>query len=405
MAIDTPARIAVLGAGPIGLEAALYARFLGYEVSVYERGRVAEHVLQCGHVRLFAPWKLLVSPLGLAALQAQDPGWRPPADDTLVSGRQWAETYLAPLAASDLLADSIQTQTQVVAIARRGLLKSDDIDRDDRGECELLVQIRDAQGGERIDKVDAVVDATGTFAQPNHFGPGGLTAIGISQVAADIEFGLPDIAESANRYAGKRVLLIGAGHAAATNLLALSALEPKPQVTWVTRRGPDEAPHGPIRHVPDDPLAARDRLARSANALAQEPPPWLRHLPGTWVKQLEPAAGGIGVRLIGEHKQELEIDRLIASVGHRPDHALAAELQVGWRPATGAPLPLSPDTAGGAQRLVLPEPDYYVIGARSFGRRSGFQFVDGLRQIRDLFTIIGDRAELDLYRTIGSRSE
>ncbi|MEC9117285.1 MAG: FAD-dependent oxidoreductase, partial [Planctomycetota bacterium] len=34
MAIDTPATIAILGAGPIGLEAALYARFLGYEVTV-----------------------------------------------------------------------------------------------------------------------------------------------------------------------------------------------------------------------------------------------------------------------------------------------------------------------------------------------------------------------------------
>ena len=34
MAIDTPARLAILGAGPIGLEAALYARFLGYDVDV-----------------------------------------------------------------------------------------------------------------------------------------------------------------------------------------------------------------------------------------------------------------------------------------------------------------------------------------------------------------------------------
>ena len=34
MALDTPASIAVLGAGPIGLEAALYARFLGYDVQI-----------------------------------------------------------------------------------------------------------------------------------------------------------------------------------------------------------------------------------------------------------------------------------------------------------------------------------------------------------------------------------
>ena len=38
MAVDTPAKIAILGAGPIGLEAALYDRYLGYEVDVFERG-------------------------------------------------------------------------------------------------------------------------------------------------------------------------------------------------------------------------------------------------------------------------------------------------------------------------------------------------------------------------------
>jgi len=44
MALDPPARIAVLGAGPIGLEAALYGRFLGYDVDVYERGAGVAHV-------------------------------------------------------------------------------------------------------------------------------------------------------------------------------------------------------------------------------------------------------------------------------------------------------------------------------------------------------------------------
>ncbi|HVW37886.1 MAG TPA: FAD-dependent oxidoreductase, partial [Pirellulales bacterium] len=48
MAVDTPARIAILGAGPIGLEAALYARYLGYDVDIYERGRAAENLLRWG---------------------------------------------------------------------------------------------------------------------------------------------------------------------------------------------------------------------------------------------------------------------------------------------------------------------------------------------------------------------
>ena len=38
---STTARLAILGAGPIGLEAALYARSLGQPVTVFERGLAA----------------------------------------------------------------------------------------------------------------------------------------------------------------------------------------------------------------------------------------------------------------------------------------------------------------------------------------------------------------------------
>ena len=105
MAIDTPARIAVLGAGPIGLEAALYARFLGYDVDVYERGHTCENVLSWGHARLFSPLRLNRSRLGLAAIGAQRPSWTPPDDEAVLSGRELVEGYYLPLSQTDLLAD------------------------------------------------------------------------------------------------------------------------------------------------------------------------------------------------------------------------------------------------------------------------------------------------------------
>ncbi|HEX4148260.1 MAG TPA: hypothetical protein VHY20_04695, partial [Pirellulales bacterium] len=317
MAVDTPAHIAVLGAGPIGLEAALYARFLGYDVTLYEQGHIAEQVLRWGHARMFTPWHMNVSPLGLAALHTQLPDWQPPADDALLSGRQWAEAYLLPLAASDLLADSLQPETQVLAIARRGLLRGD-ADGDERGERELLVLMRDTSGAERIDKVDVVIDATGVCGQPNHLGRGGLPALGERQLVEAIEYGLPDIAgEQRERYAGRRVLVVGGGHSAATNVLALAALEPPPRIFWVTRRLPDEATPGPLRLVSKDPLSERDRVARAANALAGNAlagnalagsaHPAVTHLPGCWVKRIDFSAGTYRVQLVGEQKQEIEV--------------------------------------------------------------------------------------------------
>ena len=46
------------------------------------------------------------------------------------------------------------------------------------------------------------------------------------------------------------------------------------------------------------------------------------------------------------------------------------------------------------------EPNYHVLGAKSFGRRRGFRMVDGLGQIRRLFQVLGDRETLDLYASV-----
>ena len=105
MAVDTPARIVVIGAGPIGLEAALYARFLGYwRWRSTSRGRVADNIVQAtaGDGAMATPWRMNVTSLGLAALRAQDTLWKPPSGDALLTGREWAAQYLVPLSQTDL---------------------------------------------------------------------------------------------------------------------------------------------------------------------------------------------------------------------------------------------------------------------------------------------------------------
>ena len=42
--VESPASIAIIGAGPVGIEAALYGRFLGYDVDIYDIGRPARAV-------------------------------------------------------------------------------------------------------------------------------------------------------------------------------------------------------------------------------------------------------------------------------------------------------------------------------------------------------------------------
>ncbi|HMC11803.1 MAG TPA: NAD-binding protein, partial [Pirellulaceae bacterium] len=191
MAIDTPARLAILGAGPIGLEAALYARFLGYEVVVYERGDVAASVRQWGHVRMFTPFGMNRTTLGLAAIQAQDESYRPPADDALLTGQEWADGYLLPLAGTDLLSDHLRLNTTVIAVGKEELLKGDMPGHADRGDWSFRVLSRDVAGQGQVELFDGVLDCTGVFATANWLGSGGIPAIGETELRGSIEYRLP----------------------------------------------------------------------------------------------------------------------------------------------------------------------------------------------------------------------
>jgi glycine/D-amino acid oxidase-like deaminating enzyme len=432
MAVDTPARIAILGAGPIGLEAALYARYLGYEVDVYERGRIGEHLLRWGHARQFTPFSAAASPLGLAALAAQGETWQPPAADALLSGREFVERYLAPLAHSDLLADSVHERTEVVAISRGGLLKSE-LSGEPRADEDFRLLLRAfgppgangdraTRAGERFAPADVVVDATGVYGQHNWLGLGGIPAIGEQSVAEHIEYGLPDVlGADRQRYAHRHTLVVGAGYAAAATVLALTRLgheAPYTRVTWLTAHDSVADSGGPICRFSPDPWPHRDQLAREANQLIRNEIGHLTFWPATAVEQIHWHGGDPQFRaqLTGRHAGELDVDRIVADVGHRPDHRLYSELQVAVDPATDAPthwpadasllpLPLWERAAGDSDGVSIPaanlllttEPDFYVLGAKSVGRDERFTIAAGLLQIQQLFTIIGDRADLNLY--------
>ncbi|MGV3486747.1 MAG: hypothetical protein ACO1RT_20195 [Planctomycetaceae bacterium] len=117
MTLDPPGRIAIVGAGPLGLEAALYGRYLGYEVEVFDKGNIGQNWL----ARLDAPLPMLpgrcLSPLAVAALKAHDGGLALPGDPTFpMTTSQWIQDGLVRLASTDLLVGRVQTQCEVTAI-------------------------------------------------------------------------------------------------------------------------------------------------------------------------------------------------------------------------------------------------------------------------------------------------
>ena len=412
---DFVPRIVVLGAGPIGLEAALYARYLGYEVAVVEKSRVADNVRQWGHVRMFSPFGMNRSSLGAAALQAQVEDSSLPAADALLTGAEFADKYLVPLAESDLLAGCIHEGVEVIRVGRDGILKTDPQPGTelDRSEFRFRVFVRMPSGDEDVIDADVVIDTTGVFNQPNFLGHGGIPAVGELACRSKICFQVPDVlgADQA-AFADKHVLVVGSGYSAASNIVALSKLSEttSTKVTWVTRR---ESPsEGPIPQHADDRLTARSELAHAANNANAQSYDQTSILAIQYDEVNQKFRVTLGGKISGQH----EFDAVIANVGYRPNHAIHEELQVALCSKTQAPVGVSAwlseigqvdaldQQSPGVDALQVEEPNFYVIGSKSFGRNSNFLLSLGLEQIRDIFTVIAGREDLDLYKTMQGAS-
>ncbi|MGW0073060.1 FAD-dependent oxidoreductase, partial [Streptosporangium sandarakinum] len=219
--------VAVIGAGPIGLAAAAHLAERGIDFLVLEAGeQIAASIAQWGHVRVFSPWKYNIDAAARRLLEAG--GWTAPDLEWLPTGAEIISEYLAPLA--KLFGDRVRTNARVTAISRLGY---DRVRTAGREEAPFLIRLAD--GGEL--QAGAIIDASGTYTSPNVLGASGLPAHGEDAAADAIDHALPDVlGADRHRYEGRRVLVVGAGHSAATTLLALAQLDDTP-IAWAVRAG------------------------------------------------------------------------------------------------------------------------------------------------------------------------
>ncbi|MSQ97190.1 MAG: monooxygenase [Gemmataceae bacterium] len=405
-----PARLAILGAGPVGLEAGLYAKQLKLPFTIYEQGKIGEHVWRWGHVRLFSPFGMNATALGRLAIRTATPGHEFPADDACISGREHVERYLKPLA--DGMGDSIKTETRVVNVGRVGLFKQDSRGDASRGKQPFLLLIRE-RNLDRYEEADIILDCTGTYTHHRWLGPGGIPALGETQAEPHIAYGLVDVLGDAKRdYINRSVLLVGSGYSAATTVTNLAKLAEEHNATWTTwvaRVGGTQ----PLKRIPNDPLRERDRLAVTANTLATRSDGNVEFRANTYVEAIESANNWQTARVTlrtGSQTKTMEVDKIIANVGYTPDRALYREMQIHECYALFGPMKLAAALAGsagqdclkqvchGPESLRNPEPNFYILGAKSYGRNSHFLMRLGFEQVRDAFTLITGNAKLDLYK-------
>ncbi len=392
--------IAVIGAGPVGLAAAARLVERGLRPLVLERGPGAGAAVEAwGHVRLFSPWRYNVDAAARGLLEQT--GWRSPDPDALPSGGDLTRLYLAPLARHPALAPHMVFGATVEAVSRRGL---DKLSSAGRADTAFVIVWRGAGGGAHRVEARAVIDASGTWGAPNPMGTDGLPVEGEAEAGDRVAYGIPDVlgGERAD-YAGRRVMVAGGGHSAINvvlDLLRLRETAPGTRVIWALRRDRiDRLLGGGL----NDELPERGALGLAAQRAVESGQ--LEFLAPFVAEGIAPDGAGLRVTgRVGDRPATLGVDRIIVATGFRPDLGMLRELRVALDPVTEATPALAPlidpnlHSCGtvpphGAAELAHPEPGFYIVGAKSYGRAPTFLMATGYEQARSVVAeIAGDHA-------------
>lgn len=383
--------VAIIGGGPVGLAAAAHLIERGERPIVLEAGeRVGASVLDWGHVRMFSPWEFNVDSASVRLLESA--GWKMPPAEELTTGAEWVERYLQPLAETPAMREAIRNRTRVLHISRRNCDKVKDAGRES---APFQLHTLNGDGREELIEARAVIDASGSWRQPNPLGANGIPAIGETNLRGRLVYGIPDVLGSEReRFGERRVMVVGSGHSAINVLLDLIRLRearPGTEIIWVIRGDNLRKVYGGGE---DDALPARGQLGTRIRAAVEAGA--LEILAPFVVRQVAEKGEGLLVR--GEMEGEPQghyADEIIVCTGARPDLAMLRELRLELDPAVEATRSLAPlidpnlHSCGtvrphGEAELRQPEADFYIVGMKSYGRAPTFLAATGYEQVRSV---------------------
>lgn len=405
--------VVIIGAGPIGLAAAAHLIERHQDVRVLEAGNSGGAAMAAwGHIKLFSTWRYNIDAAARRLLETPTDSyagqWEAPRETRLPTGSDMVAEYLAPLAAHPALAPRISYGHRVTNVTRvnadgRGVDKTSSKNREDSF---FLVRTETATGIEEV-FARAVIDASGTWTMPNPVGRSGIDAIGEAKArkAGFITSPLPDpLGEDQDSFAGKTVLVLGAGHSAANTLISLGRLRqqhPGTRILWGLR-----GVANPVRLYGGgaaDELPARGQLGTSLRRFVEGGD--ITILENVSVTALE-TGDQLTVKLADS--SSLVVDLVVPATGFRPNLAILSELRLDMDQIVESPRELGPlidpefhscgtVTAHGERVLSHPETDFYIVGMKSYGRAPTFLMATGYEQVRSIAaSLAGDRASADL---------
>jgi thioredoxin reductase len=342
----------------------------------------------------------------------RSPRERPPTiQDNGQPRHDLASDYLEPLAATPEIAGRLRLATRVTDVTRARAGKVRDFEREQQP---FDVRFKDSKGVEGRLLARAVIVASGTWGHPNPAGASGLPAVGEEAAADRIRYGMPDVlGADRDRYAGKRVLVVGSGHSAIGTLIDLTMLAdqaPGTSVFWAARNRDMTRAYGG-----GDADQLPERGALGGRLKDQVEAGRVRLLAPFVLDEILRAADG-SLDVLDADGRAIQIDEMVVATGLRPDLAILREARLDLDPALDCPRVLAPlidpnaHSCGtvrphGALELQQPDAGLFLAGMASYGRAPTFLLATGYEQVRSIAAYIaGDieaarRVELDLPQT------
>lgn len=404
--------VAIIGAGPVGLAAASHLALRKQPFILFEAGNsVASNVLSWKHIRVFSPWRYNIDKAARQLLNAD--GWESPNDEGLPTGDELFHKYFKPLSELASLKPNIKLNAKVLSIGRKNMDKMKTWGRE---EVPFVVQVL---RHEEIEQYEAksIIDTSGTWNSSNPIGSGGNYAIGEVENREKIFYGIPDIlAQHADRYKNKNVLVVGSGHSSINAILELDKLKeqyPATQIHWILRRKKIEDVYGGQER---DALEARGALGIRIEELVKSD----RVSVYTPFQIQQVVKRNDKLTIVGfQHDQKFAlpgIDEIISNTGSRPDFSFIREVRLSIDPSLESVAEIAElidpniHSCGtvrphGEKELRHPEKDFYIAGSKSYGRAPTFLMATGYEQVRSIAAAIdGDMeaaklVELDLPET------
>lgn len=407
---DNKLPIVIIGAGPIGLAAAAHLAEQKQAFILLEAGQeIANNIRSWGHVTLFSPWRYNINKAAKSLLAGSD--WVEPNLDVLPTGHELIDLYLKPLCELEQIKANLQLNSKVVGIARQ---LNDKMKTKNRLDQAFTVYVEQANNIHVIE-ARAVIDATGTWGNPNPANTTGVWLQTEKALANNIDYGIPDVYTNCEKYANKKIAVIGGGHSAINTLLALAELQqehPSTKIVWIMRKNSVEEAYGGEEK---DALAARGALGAKIHELVDSGK--LEVITPFYISQLKKEEN---IKIVGTTNGERKVltgfDELIVNAGSRPDFTINSELRLAIDTATESVQALAPlidpnehscgtVRAHGEEILRQPEKDFYIVGAKSYGRAPTFLMATGYEQVRSITAYLSGnveaskRVELDLPET------